>query len=218
MKIIALSGLGADHRVFQFLDIGQEIQVIKWVPPSKTDSFESYAKKLLPQIDPDEEYILLALSFGGLLAKEFQTLLNIKKVILISTVSQPEQLPLHFRLAAKLGVLRLIPDFLIVPPAAIMRIFFQPGRTHRKMFNSIIRDTNPHFAKWAALILISWDNKEDWTVEMHHLHGSHDWVLPCPKDPKIHVLEGAHHLMVMNRNTEMSQLICDIIADKNDIV
>lgn len=46
MKIYAVSGLGADERVFQFLNIDYHLIPILWVDPFPKESIEGYAERL----------------------------------------------------------------------------------------------------------------------------------------------------------------------------
>ena len=45
MKIYAISGLGADKRVFQFLKLEHEFIPIDWIDPLKNESIAEYAKR-----------------------------------------------------------------------------------------------------------------------------------------------------------------------------
>ncbi|WP_169306811.1 hypothetical protein [Pedobacter polaris] len=47
-----ISGLGADERVFQFLDLSKiEYQFIRWNEPRKNESLFNYCEELTKQID-----------------------------------------------------------------------------------------------------------------------------------------------------------------------
>ena len=69
--IYLISGLGADERVFQFLDLSKiEHQFVKWNEPQRNESLASYCKKLTEQINQNQEIILIGVSFGGIIAQE----------------------------------------------------------------------------------------------------------------------------------------------------
>ncbi|MCW5912299.1 MAG: hypothetical protein KIT62_14610 [Cyclobacteriaceae bacterium] len=51
MKIYLLSGLGADRRIFDSLDLSAfDVQHIEWIRPTINETIESYAARLLSQI------------------------------------------------------------------------------------------------------------------------------------------------------------------------
>ena len=47
MRIFAISGLGADERVFKYLNLNCEIIVIQWITPFKKEKIRDYAKRLI---------------------------------------------------------------------------------------------------------------------------------------------------------------------------
>jgi hypothetical protein len=51
-EIYLLSGLGADKRVFEFLDLSDfKVNHVDWVEPMDKESIESYAQRLLNHND-----------------------------------------------------------------------------------------------------------------------------------------------------------------------
>ena len=83
-KLYFFSGLGADYRAFQKLDLsGFKVVHIDWIPTIKKESIASYATRLLDQIEC-EKPLLIGLSFGGIIAVEVAKQMETEKVILIS--------------------------------------------------------------------------------------------------------------------------------------
>ena len=72
MKILAISGLGADERIFNYLTLDHEIVPIKWIAPSKKETIIAYSKRLIQEnnILEENDYAILGVSFGGLIAVE----------------------------------------------------------------------------------------------------------------------------------------------------
>jgi hypothetical protein len=56
MNVYFISGLGADKRVFQNLNIDPKFNVIniEWIDPKRKETIEDYAGRLISQIDTDE--------------------------------------------------------------------------------------------------------------------------------------------------------------------
>ncbi len=64
--IYVFSGLGADERVFQYLDLsGFAVTFIRWIQPIQNETIEEYGKRLTQQITIVRP-ILFGLSFGAL--------------------------------------------------------------------------------------------------------------------------------------------------------
>ena len=85
MKVYGISGLGADKRVFEKLTLDLELIPIDWITPYKNERIEDYAKRLSKKIDKKEEFIIIGVSFGGLIATEISKILKSKLTILISS-------------------------------------------------------------------------------------------------------------------------------------
>ncbi len=56
MKLYAISGLGADQRVFQFLTLEYELFPIDWITPIQNETIEDYAIRLPKIIDTSTDF------------------------------------------------------------------------------------------------------------------------------------------------------------------
>lgn len=55
-ELFLISGLGADRRVFEFLDLREyKLNFIEWIQPLRNESIESYARQLLDQIHRNDK-------------------------------------------------------------------------------------------------------------------------------------------------------------------
>lgn len=107
-ELFLISGLGADKRVFNFLDLRRyKIHHIEWIDPATHESIERYAKRISTQI-VKEKPILIGISFGGMIAVEIGKQIETEKIILISSARSKKDLPSNF-LARKLKLHTLIP-------------------------------------------------------------------------------------------------------------
>jgi pimeloyl-ACP methyl ester carboxylesterase len=108
--IFLLSGLGADRRIFDRLDLsGYEVHYIEWIKPMEDDTMMSYAQRLSSQIKSPNP-ILIGVSFGGMVATEIATQIATEKVILISSARDSIDIPFYFRMLRYLPVHRWIPS------------------------------------------------------------------------------------------------------------
>ncbi|MBK9635435.1 MAG: hypothetical protein IPO64_13325 [Bacteroidetes bacterium] len=95
MTLYLIGGLGADERVFKYLNINVKTQIINWILQEPNEELKSYAKRLTEQINKNEEFAILGVSFGGIIAIEMAKFIRPKKLILISSVESSNQLPKH---------------------------------------------------------------------------------------------------------------------------
>jgi pimeloyl-ACP methyl ester carboxylesterase len=112
--IYFISGLGADERVFQFLNLDEvDHTFIKWNEPERKESLTTYCKKLIKQIDTTKEIILIGVSFGGIIAQEISKIISCRKVIIISSVKTKNEFSWPLRLARKLQIHLIVPLWLL---------------------------------------------------------------------------------------------------------
>lgn len=109
MKYYAISGLGADKRVFDFLTLNCELIHLDWIDPLKNETIESYGKRLSQAIKTDEEYGLIGVSFGGIVAVEISKMLNPKSTILISSAATKEELRPVVNIFGKTRIAKILP-------------------------------------------------------------------------------------------------------------
>ena len=204
MKIYGLSGLGADERVFKHLDLGLEIITLPWLDPLKKESIESYANRLLSLIDTSEEFILLGVSFGGLVAVELGKKLDPKMIVLISSAATKYDLRKLYRWIGRIGIVNFIPTFLFDPPRFLMNYLFSAKNT--ALLSEILDDTNLRFTKWAIGVLTTWNNEEV-LGKVIKIHGTKDLLIPCSKSEKTIKIRNGGHFMIVDRAEEISEII-----------
>lgn len=204
-EIYLFSGLGADKRVFDYLDLdGFQKNHIEWIPPHENESMENYAGRLSKKIKA-EKPILLGVSFGGMMAIEVGKLVDTEKIILISSAKTWRGIPLHFRLAGFFRLNKLIPVRLIkrVNPV-IFWLFGVENESDRKLFKTMMEETDGEFLKWAMDKVVRWKNKENLENAIL-VHGTSDRILHN-RNPD-HTISGGGHFMVVNKADEVTQTI-----------
>jgi len=202
MKMYMIGGLGADERVLKFLKINFETEIIRWIDPQPNEKLKSYANRLLDQINQEQEFGLLGVSFGGIVAIEISKLIKPAKLILISSVQTSKQLPRMYISFGKTQILSLIPNKLIKPPKPILGFLF--GAQNKQLLKEIIDDTEPQFIRWALNSIINWSNEIEPT-ETLRIHGTKDRLIPLKGEA--YKIKDAGHFMIVDKAEEISKLI-----------
>src|SRR5205085_77479 len=97
-KVYFISGIGADKRVFSFLDLSFcEPIYVDWIQPFKNESLESYALRLRQTI-PQTAPVIVGISFGGMLATEMAKADPNLHAIIISSNKTADEFPKYLRL------------------------------------------------------------------------------------------------------------------------
>lgn len=204
MKLYGISGLGADKRVFERLTLECEFIPIDWIQPLENESIEDYSKRLSTVIDQENDYGILGVSFGGLIAVEISKVLKPKLTILISSAETRDYLRSIFRGIGKIGITSLLPSRIFDPPRAIAHFIF--GTNEKDLLNNILNDTDLDFAKWAVNELLNWKNTQR-LERVLQISGTNDKLISPKKDKKTHLIKGGEHFMIVDRAEEISQII-----------
>ena len=209
-EVYLLSGLGADKRVFDFLDLSEyNIKHVEWVAPGPNETIESYAHRLLNQIQ-NPRPILIGVSFGGLMAGEIAKLREPEKLILISSAQTKNDIPLLYRLAGQSKIIKILPTCLFKKVNALTYWFFGANTDHEQaLLKKIISETDDTFLKWAINQITSWKNKTS-IKNTFTIHGNQDRILPHQK-PDFKIEKGGH-LMIINRSIEINSIIKKLIG------
>lgn len=209
MNVYFISGLGADKRVFQKLEIDPDFKpvFIEWIRPEKKETIESYASRLSAQIDTTRPFQIVGLSFGGMIATVMAEQLHPEQIILISSSSIGVPLNKFYR-----GLI----DFLLLSPlsapfmksanAYTYRMFGAHTDEEKKLLRSILKDTDSRFLKWALKAISRWDHPQHSPLAFQ-INGSADRLIrPGFIQPDI-VIKDGEHLMVWTRADEISPIV-----------
>jgi pimeloyl-ACP methyl ester carboxylesterase len=179
---------------------------IDWITPAKTDSLESYARKLIPQIK-HEKPIVIGLSFGGIMATEMAKIIAVEKIILIASAKTKTEIPYYFRLAGKLKLHRLLPVKLMKMPNFFSFWFFgTENKNDKKILREILKDTDENFLQWAIDKIVHWENKTE-HQNLVHIHGDADRILPLKFVNCDIKIKNGGHFMTLNKSEALMEIV-----------
>jgi len=207
MKAYCISGLGADKRAFDRLTLNElQLVHINWVEPKKNESLEGYALRLSQQMGKEEPFVLIGLSFGGMLATEIAKISSPEKTFIISSVVSRNELPATYRIIGKLKLHKLIP-FGLVKRVRFMAysMFGVKSSNVRKLLNQIINDTDTHFLTWAIEAILKWKNKVK--IDCVRIHGEKDRILPAPPITQTHIIPKGGHFAIVEQGRLISKIL-----------
>ena len=209
--IYIFSGLGADERVFQKLDLsGLKVTFIIWIIPHKNETIESYATRILSQIKTPKP-ILIGLSFGGIMAVEVAKQIETEKIILVASAKTKTEIPFYYRFTGFFSIHKLLPTALLKKSNFISNWFFGVKTTFDKdILKTILKETNPTFLTWALDKIVNWTNQTK-LKNLTHIHGTADRILPIRFVKYDIKINNGGHFMTLNKANELSQIIKELI-------
>lgn len=212
-NLYIFSGLGADKRVFKYLDFSKyNATFIDWINPFENESIEDYAKRLTTQIT-SEKPILIGLSFGGIMAVEVGKIIESKKIILIASAKNKSEIPFYYRLAGFLNLHKLIPPILMMKSNFMSFWFFGiKSKENKNLLTEILKDTDETFLKWAIDKIANWKNTFN-HKNLRHIHGTKDRILPIQfVKPDMKIVDGGH-FMTIDKFEELNIVLENLIKN-----
>lgn len=212
-NLYIFSGLGADKRVFNYLDFSKyNTTFIDWTNPIRDESIEDYAKRLSKQIT-SEKPILIGLSFGGIMAIEVGKIIESRQIILIASAKNKSEIPFYYRFAGFLNLHKIIPIKLMKKSNFLSFWFFGITSNENKiLLAEILNDTDETFLKWAINKIVKWQNTFV-HKNLKHIHGTADRILPIrfvKSDVKI--VDGGH-FMTIDKFDELNIVLENLIKN-----
>ncbi len=210
-KVYFISGLGADKRIFSFLNISFcEPVFVDWIKPEPDETLESYALRLKQTITTPSP-VIVGISFGGMLATEMAKSDQTVKSIIISGNKTADEFPPYLRAGNYFPVFKWMPSS--ISRNLMLRSIGILGGKNKKvkdLLQQIILDSDTDFVRWAINSILHWKNK---TIPSNliHIHGTEDRLLPYRYVNADYTVEGGTHIMPLDNPEEISALLKELI-------
>ena len=197
MTIYLISGLGAGEEIFKYLKFPHPIHFLPWIPHLKNETLREYSKRMSKKIDQSKPFILIGVSFGGIVAQEIATFSQPQKVIIISSVKSRSEIPLYIRLSAKWHLFSLMPNIRMNWSKSIVHFLFGAKKKGEKKFlDEILDRINVSYLKWCLNQIGNWKPKS-FDSELVHIHGKKDFLFPSKNIKSVDFwLEGGHFIVM----------------------
>lgn len=212
IKLYAISGLGADQRVYNYLNISVKLIHLNWISPLKNESIADYAKRLAEDIDTSQPFGLIGMSFGGIVAVEITKQLNPKFTILISSAETKYELRTIYRWFGKLNIIRFFPEWCFNMPRWIAYYIF--GAQNKALLKAILDDADMYFTKWAVNQISRWKN-ETKIKNCYKIGGTKDKLIPQKMENNMTLIENGEHFMIVDMNDSVSEIINNQLINLN---
>lgn len=210
-KVYFISGLGADKRVFSFLNLSFcEPVFIDWITPEANESLPNYALRLRKYIPETNPYIV-GISFGGMLVTEMAKVDQSVKAIIISSNKTSDEFPSYLRTGSYFPIYKWT-SASIAKSFMLRSTWILGGKSKeaKDLLQQIIMDSDIEFIRWAIGAILQWKNKEV-PANLAHLHGTADKLLPYRYVKANYTIEGGTHVMTLDKHKDVSALLRELI-------
>ena len=207
-------GMAADVSIFEFLKLPEHYQIhtIPWEIPYKAETLQEYAKRLSSQIK-EPNPVLLGVSFGGLVVQEMSRFLELRKLIVVSSVKSKNEFPKRFEVLKRTRLNKLLPTSLVGKIDNWENIFFtEHTKKVGRLYDKYLTVKDPYYLDWSIENIIHWDQEKP-IENIIHIQGSDDLVFPIKNiDNYIEVPNGTH-AMIVNRARWFNEHLPELIED-----
>ena len=159
--------------------------------------------------EPDP--ILIGVSFGGVMVQEMNAFLNVKKLIIISSVKSKKELPGKMKVFKVIPFYRLIPKSFLENTKSLVKYGLGiKSKNKLELYQNYLSVKNTDYLKWAIKQMVSWNQSEE-IENIVHIHGDKDTVFPINKIKKCIVVPEGTHIMLITKyrwlNTNLPKII-----------
>ena len=199
--VYLMPGMAADSAIFENVILPQdhfEVHLLEWEIPEADESLESYAKRMIAHVK-HENVVLIGVSFGGVIVQEMAKFLDLKRLIIISSVKCTNELPPRMKFASKTGLFKIIPTSLASYVEYFEKFAFGKFLKQRaKLYKQYISITDKVYLDWAIKNMVNWKcEKPD--EKVIHIHGDKDEVFPVKNIENAIIVKGGTHIMIIKR-------------------
>lgn len=213
IHVYLMPGMATDGAIFENISLPPErfkIHYLQWEIPEKNESLEDYTKRFLKYIK-HENPVLIGVSFGGVIVQELAKFLNLKRLIIISSVKCTDELPPRMRFASKTGLFKLIPtrlaDYVDFFEKIAVGDFL---KTRARLYKQFISIKDKQYLDWAIKNMVNWKCERP-DEKVIHIHGDKDEIFPIKNIRDAIIVKGGTHIMIINRfrwfNENLPELI-----------
>lgn len=222
IHVYFVPGMAANPSIFEYIELSKDrfqIHLLEWMLPKVNESLQDYALRWSKDVKHDHA-VLVGVSFGGIVAQEMSEFLNLKRLIIISSVKCRSELPRRMRYASKTGLFKLLPTSILhyvdhFEKIAYGDFLMKRAKLYRKYLS--VRDTA--YLDWAIKNMVCWE-REIPEVGVIHIHGDKDEVFPFKYIKGCITVRGGTHIMVVNRfrwfNKYLPELILNGVIKKKE--
>ena len=213
IPVYLMPGLAASTSIFERIKLPEadfEIYLLEWEIPLDDETLLDYAKRIAAKIKHPNP-VLIGVSFGGILVQEMARFIQVKKVIIISSVKSNLEFPRRFKLAKTTKAYKLIPMSLLMNLENLAKFSF--GETINKrleLYEKFLSVRDIRYLQWSVEQVILWDRT---VVDKNviHIHGDADDVFPIKYIKDCIVVKGGTHIMILNKYKWLNENLPEII-------
>lgn len=201
IHVYFMPGMAANPSIFEHIQLPDnefKMHLLEWILPTKEESLASYAKRMVLKIEY-QNVVLIGVSFGGVLVQEMSKHINLRKLIIVSSVKAKNELPRKMQIAKATKAYKLLPTQFVSNFEAFAKYAFGESIKKRvELYQKYLSVSNKHYLNWAIHNMVCWE-QESVISDIIHIHGDNDSVFPIKNISNCITIKGGTHIMIINK-------------------
>jgi pimeloyl-ACP methyl ester carboxylesterase len=208
-----MPGMSANSSIFELISLPAhlcELHYLKWIDPILEESIFDYSKRLSKYIEHDN-IVLIGVSFGGLIVQEIYKIINVEKLIIISSIKSNLELPLYMKSAKFLKLYNYFPLQLFDDVFSISKVL-RLNKVYKKLdlVDKYLTIRNENYMKWSIREILNWKQSEP-PKGIVHIHGDKDLTFPISLIKNCIVIPNGNHAIILTKHRLLNKLLTEII-------
>lgn len=211
--VYLMPGMAASPLIFEHIKLPEDeftMHHMEWLMPEKKESLTTYCVRLLEQVK-HERPVLIGVSFGGIIVQEMARLMEVDKLIIISSVKSIKEFPKRVLFTRSLGLLKILPTSLIGNFEGLSKYVKRIAPKKIALYKRYLGVDKSEYLDWALDAMVNWDQKNA-PKNIIHIHGDQDHIFPIKYIEKCLIIKGGTHVMIINRYRWFNENLPKIIA------
>ena len=206
IHVYFMPGMSANSLIFERIKLPSKFHshFLEWIPPIKSESLKDYSIRLSKSIK-HQNPILIGVSFGGLIVQEISEIINVRKVIIISSVKSNKELSNSMKFAKKTKSYKLLPLSWIDDFENLMTFIFGPKIKRRvSLYRKYLSVRDKNYLDWSIDKIVNWE-RETPIENVTHIHGTYDLIFPILNLKNYVPVEKGDHAIILKKADWLSE-------------
>ena len=206
IHVYFMPGMSANSLIFERIKLPSKFHshFLEWIAPLKSESLKDYSMRLSKSIK-HQNPILIGVSFGGLIVQEISEIINVRKVIIISSVKSNKELSNSMKFAKKTKSYKLLPLSWIDDFENLMTFVFGPKIKRRvSLYRKYLSVRDKNYLDWSIDKIVNWE-RETPIENVTHIHGTYDLIFPILNLKNYVPVEKGDHAIILKKADWLSE-------------
>jgi pimeloyl-ACP methyl ester carboxylesterase len=215
IPVYFIPGLAAGKEIFRNIvlpKVAYNVHILEWLIPEYKEPLSVYASRMASRIK-EPNAVLIGVSFGGVVAQEMSGFLDLRKLIVISSIKTRNEMPKRLKIAAMTLAYKLLPTSIVLSASDLTKYAIGPKTEKRlKLYQEYLHVRDKRYLDWAIEQMVTWKRSSQ-IIGMVHIHGDSDQVFPIKNIRHCTKIKDGTHIMILNKGSVITRKLIEIIGE-----